>query len=884
MEANIEKDCSAIEVLFQTIISDMRSSCPVWEDFSVKATKLHTTLKTTLFAIGAFLDAFQKVADIATGSRGATKDIGSALTRLCMRHRSIENKLKSFTSAILDHLVTPIQERIEEWKKTVAQLDKEHAKDYKKARLEIKKAAQDTIKLQKKVKKGKTDMQARLDCAMQDVSDKYYQLEETEKNVVRMALIEERGRFCHFITCLKPFVDEEVSLLSEVHHLEEIMDNLCKQVGDPQTLPSSSEQVILDIKGLDTSVWNFQTPPSSPSSLGSRKSSMCSISSMASSSSGSTQSHSPSHNKTIIQNSDNASTGTDTPDLDSTPTTPSDHLPGGTPSASSTWTNWPNQPANNGKTEGNRPHTISSAYEKTHYSRPTLNSQTFEPPPKETLEKSSSEEIYERSQIQRQRPQSTMGSVMYSRPSAAINKMQPILPPLGPKPKPKVVPPPKVPPIAEQPQYANLEDIARLIAERKKESIELEQDLEKTPTAKHPPVTDISQSFEDAIDLTQAIRDLDNYTAALHGDFEHGTVADRNSKIRQNSMELAAAIRELEASTAALQSTYDTDSQNSCFSLQCSSGYGTMNSTPASSEDTIASGDYDMTHTASYVREQEKYNTIPRNSQISQMYRTAFQAKRPASTAGVPASQGVGSLTRRASINAPKPPPPVRRSSSITTASPAVLHKLRASPPKQLNPQNLQSMHQQGHGHMPNSQGHMVDSHGHHPQHRESSSISGQPEHSYADLSEIQQCIQMRKHQQQLQQRQSQSENQSQSNGRGVSSEKTNVNMSVSASISPPYATPSVQGERVQSQGEDFPPPPPLHSGDDDLPPPPSEEELHAIYYTPNISNPVTQSQSMPRENNLGGQPDFRQSLISEMKKGSKFKQFSLEADDTSQC
>ncbi|KAM7282218.1 protein MTSS 1 isoform X1 [Ixodes scapularis] len=38
-----------------------------------------------------------------------------------------------------------------------------------------------------------------------------------------------------------------------------------------------------------------RTPPSSPSSLGSRKSSMCSISSFNSSSSGSTKSHSPSH-------------------------------------------------------------------------------------------------------------------------------------------------------------------------------------------------------------------------------------------------------------------------------------------------------------------------------------------------------------------------------------------------------------------------------------------------------------------------------------------------------------------------------------------------------------------------------------------------------------
>lgn len=53
-------------------------------------------------------------------------------------------------------------------------------------------------------------------------------------------------------------------------------------------------------------------------------------------------------------------------------------------------------------------------------------------------------------------------------------------------------------------------------------------------------------------------------------------------------MELAKAIQELEASTAALQSTYDTS--NSQHSLQCSSGYGTMNNTPASSQDTIATG------------------------------------------------------------------------------------------------------------------------------------------------------------------------------------------------------------------------------------------------------------------------------------------------------
>ncbi|XP_041096122.1 protein MTSS 1-like [Polyodon spathula] len=86
---------------------------------------------------------------------GATKEIGSALTRMCMRHRSIESKLKLFTSALTDNLINPLELKIEEWKKVASQLDKDHAKEYKKARANIKKKSSDTIKLQKRVKKGK---------------------------------------------------------------------------------------------------------------------------------------------------------------------------------------------------------------------------------------------------------------------------------------------------------------------------------------------------------------------------------------------------------------------------------------------------------------------------------------------------------------------------------------------------------------------------------------------------------------------------------------------------------------------------------------------------------------------------------------------------------
>ncbi|XP_061676263.1 protein MTSS 1-like isoform X2 [Syngnathoides biaculeatus] len=256
-----------------------KGSYPVWEDFVSKASKLQSQLRTTVVAVAAFLDAFQKVADMATGSRGATRDIGSALTRMCMRHRSIEAKLKQFSTLFVDCLINPLQEQMEEWKRVANTLDKDHAKEYKKARQEIKKRSSDTLKLQKKAKKadvfGRGDIQPQLDSAKQEVSDKYFLLEEAEKQAVRRAMVEERSRFCCVVAMLRPVVEEEMSMLGEISHLQALTDDLKILTMDPHKLPASSEQVIVDLKASECA-WSYQTPPSSPSTTVSRKSSMCS--------------------------------------------------------------------------------------------------------------------------------------------------------------------------------------------------------------------------------------------------------------------------------------------------------------------------------------------------------------------------------------------------------------------------------------------------------------------------------------------------------------------------------------------------------------------------------------------------------------------------------
>ncbi|XP_068894467.1 protein MTSS 1 isoform X5 [Tenebrio molitor] len=420
MEGHIERE-SGLGGLFQQIIQDMKNGMPLWEDLIAKATKLHSSLKATILAVTAYLEAFQKIADSATNARGATREIGTALTRICLRHKAVEARMKTFTSTIMELLIIPLQDKLEDWKKTVLNLDKEHAKDFKRARTELKKRSTDTLRLQKKMRKGAGgDLQKRLECGLQDVTERRQLLEETEKHAVKGALIEERSRFCTFVGLLKPVVDEEVAMLTEMSHLQEAVQQLEKHTADPHTLPPASEQVIADLKSSDGG-WSFRTPPSSPSSLGSRKSSMCSISSLNSSSSGSSKSHhSPSHphwQRSLSQNvgrsgtirymsvssQDSGFTSQDTlyprppsslgvaqvsnmsehssnSSSSSTPCTP---FPATViPTTTSTWPNLQETIQFERAASAiinDRPHTISSAYEKGHQ-RPPLTVYTFQAP------------------------------------------------------------------------------------------------------------------------------------------------------------------------------------------------------------------------------------------------------------------------------------------------------------------------------------------------------------------------------------------------------------------------------------------------------------------------------------------------------------------------
>ncbi|KAM9723487.1 protein MTSS 1-like isoform 7-T7 [Menidia menidia] len=654
MEAVIEKECSALGGLFQTVIGDMKSSCPIWEDFITKAGKLQSQLRMTVAAVAAFLDAFQKVADMATNSRGGTRDIGSALTRMCMRHRSIEAKLKQFSMCFLEGLINPLQEQMEEWKRGVNTLDKDHAKEYKRARQEIKKKSSDTLKLQKKAKKadnlGRGDIQPQLDSAMQDVSDKYLLLEETEKQALRRALIEERQRFCSFVAMLRPVVDEEISMLGEVIHLQTISEDLKALTSDPHKLPPASEQVLLDLKGSDYG-WSYQTPPSSPSTTMSRKSSMCSsLNSVNSSDSrGSSGSHS--------------------------------HSPSSSSSSSSSH------------------HLFHHQLPRHRYRSSTLPQQA-----PARLSSISSHDSGFISSSQEQRTSSKSPSPMASEAKHSLSQPCPSFSSsemleTGQLHNDCSSPSPLA--AATTPQHDTDKDWAKPGPYDQP----MVNTLRKKKDKETPAVVDSSGGVNSGANLPSGLASMSAPSAAVLP-----TPVQQEEKNRIVPSPLKAGDIEAHDELAlALSRGLDLDTQRSSRdSIQCSSGYSTQTNTPCCSEDTIPSqvSDFDYFSMAGDQESEQKQqqpdfdksSTIPRNSDISQSYRRMFQTKRPASTAGLPSTQApypgqgtyqggpypstpIHTATYQPSHAGPYPPTPTGHGPNIVTPGVATIRRTPSSKP-----------------------------------------------------------------------------------------------------------------------------------------------------------------------------------------------------------
>ncbi|KAK4475143.1 hypothetical protein MN116_002228 [Schistosoma mekongi] len=265
-----------------SLLNDLKNSYQIWEDLISKCSKFHSALKVATQASSAFLDAFQKVADLATKTFGGSKEIGGCLTRYCMRQKSLESKVKSMSNHLVTSLANPLSLKVDEWKRNLYQLEKDRTRQTKRARAELKKALCEAQKWEKKAAKigitggigvgpgvghgiipstnvtcsnsesNAVSVQAAK--AACEVGLKKELVENTEKSAIRLLLLEERSRFCFFVSCLLPILECQSSMLNEIATMDELIKTLTKETEYPDQLVEDVESIVLRMGLRDISV------------------------------------------------------------------------------------------------------------------------------------------------------------------------------------------------------------------------------------------------------------------------------------------------------------------------------------------------------------------------------------------------------------------------------------------------------------------------------------------------------------------------------------------------------------------------------------------------------------------------------------------------------
>jgi len=273
--------------IFQHIVDDCRGLTPVIDDFLGKSSKLAASLRSTVLALSSFLDSLHKIAERAANTKGSSRDLGGCLTKVYIRHRAVEAYLNTFASSMTDGLFVPLKAKNEDFRRRVSELDRDHLKEFKKVRSEIKRKIELIHKLRRKSRKESNgEIVQQIEQQTRELYIKYRVLEEQERQAVRRINMEERAQFCGFAACLKPVLSEELAVMSEIENIGEMVDNLATIIRDPHVIPDTTDQVIQEIiTSGNAANYSFATPPSSPgeSLFSSRCGSLKSISSLVNS-------------------------------------------------------------------------------------------------------------------------------------------------------------------------------------------------------------------------------------------------------------------------------------------------------------------------------------------------------------------------------------------------------------------------------------------------------------------------------------------------------------------------------------------------------------------------------------------------------------------------
>lgn len=185
---------NALAALCQSVVHDMKQSYPAWDLVAQRALKLSQQLRNTVQCMTAFCDAVQSVSDHASNLKGAARDVGACVTRVCMRQRALESRFRTMADAFSEELARGLQERSSYWKQRTGELDKAAAKHIKKVR----------------ARKRRPDIPT---------------LGE-QRQLCSQILGEQRAQFSFFISMLMPVLKAQIGVLDEGSHIRQAVDVL----------------------------------------------------------------------------------------------------------------------------------------------------------------------------------------------------------------------------------------------------------------------------------------------------------------------------------------------------------------------------------------------------------------------------------------------------------------------------------------------------------------------------------------------------------------------------------------------------------------------------------------------------------------------------------
>ncbi|CCD64227.1 IMD domain-containing protein [Caenorhabditis elegans] len=217
-----DAEFNLLTTLYQSVVHDMKHTYPGWDALSQKAQKLGTQLRATAQCLSTFTEAMQGVCDNANNLKGASRDVGACVTRVCIKQRAIENRMRSWADALCEELAISLQQRGNYWKSRCHDMDKTAAKHVKKVRS----------------RKQRPDVTAM----------------NEQREICTKVLTEQRTQFSFFIGTLMPVLNAQMNMLDEGAHLRQVVDNLDSTVKhvDTEQLVSS---IVSDIAQGPDSAW-----------------------------------------------------------------------------------------------------------------------------------------------------------------------------------------------------------------------------------------------------------------------------------------------------------------------------------------------------------------------------------------------------------------------------------------------------------------------------------------------------------------------------------------------------------------------------------------------------------------------------------------------------